>query len=257
MSGDPRFARIPVRLLDQLQRGEISLAGFALRVYLIGRTNHHTLEFISTIAALRDALGWRTSDQHLRTECSRLEPDFDVQRRQGQRKAWIFRVKARDFGFDFKQEHPSDFEVTSNGGDGETPAEPLVTRAFSVPDFKRPEDPSADAAQPSSAQPQRQPQPESDPAAPAAAFNNGSVPDPTDHIAVLISEINDADDSTERVFRHSFGRLPEGAFWAARDRLRERRGRTDRQALRSEARFVHHFLREWPPGSRNRGEGAE
>jgi hypothetical protein len=123
---------------------------------------------------------------------------------------------------------------------------------FIAPDFKRPDDPSA--AQRSPAQPQKQPETEA--AALAASFKNGELPDPTDALAVLVSEIHDADDATERVFRHSFGRLPEGAFWAARSRLRERRAQPDRQALRSEASFVSYFLDEWAPGSRNRKEGA-
>jgi hypothetical protein len=90
-------------------------------VYLIGRTNHHTSRHQTTLAALRDLVGWQWSDQALRNELRKLEPDFHVQRGQG-RNRWSFHVRADDFGLDpesvqtdLTRETPSDFEVTSNG----------------------------------------------------------------------------------------------------------------------------------------------
>lgn len=134
MNGDdPRFARIPARLLEELEAGEITFAGFALRVYLIGRTNHHTGRHVTTLAALRDLLAWPWSDQKLRNELRDLEPDFHVERGQG-RNRWTFHVLADDFGLDpaelqsdFTPETPSDFEVTSNG---EGPAEAAIAAAM-------------------------------------------------------------------------------------------------------------------------------
>jgi hypothetical protein len=68
-------------------------------------------------------------------------------------------------------------------------------------------------------------------------------PDPVDAIAVLVAEIADADENTVRTFRKHFrGRLPEAAFRAAIESLRDRRGVRGRSALQSEARYVFSTL---------------
>ncbi|MBA2360335.1 MAG: hypothetical protein H0V79_05225 [Actinobacteria bacterium] len=119
---DPRWGKVPARFYDDLERGDITLDGFALRAYLIGRTNHHTGEYAATVSAIADAVQWRKSDQQLRNELKKLAPDFDVEVNQGRRRPWIFRVVAKDMGLpvaNFKRETPSDFEVTSNGRESE------------------------------------------------------------------------------------------------------------------------------------------
>jgi hypothetical protein len=78
-NADPRWGKVPARFYDDLERGNITLAGFALRAYLIGRTNHKTGEYAATVASIKDAVQWRQSDQLLRNELRKLAPDFDVE----------------------------------------------------------------------------------------------------------------------------------------------------------------------------------
>jgi hypothetical protein len=132
---DPRFARIPIRLLDELESGQLSFAGLALRVYLIGRTSHHTSRHQTTLAAMRDLVAWPWGDQKLRNELRDLEPDFRAESGQG-RNRWVFHVQADDFGLnpaelhtDFTPETPSDFEVASNGAVPAEAANAAVMRA--------------------------------------------------------------------------------------------------------------------------------
>jgi hypothetical protein len=155
MSGDDRrFARIPARLFDELEAGQITFAGLALRAFLIEKTNHRTGQYSTTLSALRDQVGWRQGDQQLRDELRALEPDFRVDSAQG-RPRWTFLVQADDFGIepaptssslqgDFTLETPSHLKVTSNGHPGEEPANASAMRDCDESNFKRPRFPRPD-----------------------------------------------------------------------------------------------------------------
>jgi hypothetical protein len=65
---DRSWAKMPRRLIDDLERGNITFAGFALRAWLIGRTNHKTGEYAATVSTIRDAVQWPwKSDQRSRS----------------------------------------------------------------------------------------------------------------------------------------------------------------------------------------------
>src|SRR5262245_4817400 len=73
---DERWSRVPRRLHDALEAGEISAAGFLLRAFLIGKVNHRTGVYRATLADLHSATAWPWKREHLRRECQRLAPDF-------------------------------------------------------------------------------------------------------------------------------------------------------------------------------------
>jgi hypothetical protein len=115
---DPRYARVPERLVAQLERGELRPAGLLLRVYLIRRANPYTREFATTLAALSDALHWPWSERHLRNEVHKLPPDVSVQApTPGQHAGvWVFRVEASDFGFKLEPDTRPLFEKEAPPG---------------------------------------------------------------------------------------------------------------------------------------------
>ena len=89
------FARVPVRLLDDVQAGRLPFAAVALFAFLHARRNLRTNVLVRTLSVLADETSYPHGHEQLRRELRALREagwiDFDV--RPGQRRPWEITVR--------------------------------------------------------------------------------------------------------------------------------------------------------------------
>jgi hypothetical protein len=141
--GVERFGRIPLRVADALEQGDIDLAEFALLCWFESRANHrkNPPELIATAARIMDAVAWEWSDETLRRKMIHLKDDewIDYDVKPGSRKPYVIRLlKSRVDGdlepTSTRPPHelhiggPPDVELTSTRPVPEEPANPDSSR---------------------------------------------------------------------------------------------------------------------------------
>jgi len=104
-----RFAAIPYRATEALQRRDISFDGWGVLAYLIASANHKTEQWVGMRARLQDELGWEKSDDTLRRVLRALRDDgwieLDVAERQ--RKPLVITLTAARLRHVCRTEPPS------------------------------------------------------------------------------------------------------------------------------------------------------
>jgi hypothetical protein len=231
-----RFASIPLRVYDALERDELSVDEFTFLALLAGKANYRAKppEFIATLTLIRELLQWSKSDEALRQLLHRLEAKswINLEVTQGQRRAFLVQLAGlvclpwRPLG--------GSLEVGSPTWKSEPPANPHGEKenGNSPPSqLGSPQITDADADS------------NADADIGTAFVNDGEADaDPFDPLSALVSQIRDRDERTEATLRKHFGegKLPEGAFRAAREALESRRQR--KPPLESEASYVYSTL---------------
>ena len=100
--GDPpvktttdRFAAVPLRFFDALERDEINADAFLVGTYLVGRVDFETGKTARTLRALADGLRWSKSDDTLRRTLARLRELgwIEYETTGGQRRPYVIVLK--------------------------------------------------------------------------------------------------------------------------------------------------------------------
>jgi hypothetical protein len=99
-----KFARIPERVSQARERGDLSYDEHAVLVMLVEDMDYRNGEVVGTLRTLADRWGWKKTHQHLRNVLHALrdrdEIAFEVQERQ--KTPWVIYVVGDGFGVDCK-----------------------------------------------------------------------------------------------------------------------------------------------------------
>jgi hypothetical protein len=116
------FDKLPRRLADKVECGDLTLHDLGLLAFIRARVNWRTGEYAATIQELKRASRWPGGREYLRQRLHVLrgagELSFDSQ--QGQRRPWVFRVPSEGrprIGTTSNFADVPDLEVTSNAND--------------------------------------------------------------------------------------------------------------------------------------------
>jgi hypothetical protein len=92
-----RYGRLPYAVADALERGELSLSGFAILAFVECRANHKLQppEAVYSLTGLADALEWPWTIEKLRQDLHALKRDgwIDFESSAGKRSKYVLQLK--------------------------------------------------------------------------------------------------------------------------------------------------------------------